>query len=142
MAFSALSPVAEAVFGLLQDATLLAALPGRWHDDVPQAPTYPFGWIEVRERDVRGFGTGGLPEVELRTHIFSQRGGTRAGIAEAQEANRLTIGVLKDQAVTVTGYAQCGRIFYDETILLPDEELNGVKVHELVSLFRVYVEEV
>lgn len=142
MAFSALSPVADAVFGLLQDAALLAVLTGGWHNDLPQAPTYPCGWIEVRERDVRGFGTGGLPEVALRTHIFARRGGTRAGIAEAQEANRLTIGVLRDQAVTVTGYTQCGQIFYDETILLSDEEVNGVKVHEVVSMFRVYVEEV
>ena len=41
----------------------------------------------------------------------------------------------------MSGYRQAGLIFYDETVLLPDEELNGVKVKELVSSFRIYVEE-
>jgi hypothetical protein len=137
MAYAASSPVSAAVFGLLQAAAMVSALPGGWHDDVPQNPTYPFGWYEVRERDIRGFGTGGMPEVELRTHIFS----TYGGLAEAQEANRVAIGLLKDQALTVDGYAQAGLVFYDETVPLPDQELNGQKVHELVSFYRVYVEE-
>jgi hypothetical protein len=136
--FSAASAVSVAVFALLQDATLLAALPGGWHDDVPQQPTYPFGLYEIAgERDERGLGTGGLPALELRTHIYSQFG----GMAEAQAANRLTIAALKDAALTVVGYQQCGLVFYDETVLLRDELVNGVKVHELVSMFRIYVEE-
>lgn len=141
MPYSALTPVAEAVFQVLQDTTLLATLTGGWFNDVPQNPTYPFGWFEMHERDVRGFGTGGLPLITLRTHIFSQRGSTLATLAEAKEANRLTIGVLKDLALTVSGYAMCGHIFYRESIQLPEEELNGVKVYELVSTFDLYVEQ-
>ena len=140
MPYSAASPVSVAVFALLQDATLLAALPGGWHDDVPQNPTYPFGWYEIAREDdsLRGFGAGGLPSIELRTHIFSKYG----GLKEAQEANRLAIGVLKDAALgTVTGYQQAGHVFYDETVTLPDEDLNGVKVHEVVSFFRIFVEQ-
>lgn len=136
MAYSALGPVSQAVFAQLQDATLAAALPGGWHDDVVQSATYPVGWYEVHARDYRGLGSGELVEVDLRTHIFSKD----ATMAAAQEANRLTIGRLKDQAVTVTGYAQGGLIFWDETIQFPDAELNGVKVHEIVSLFRIYLE--
>jgi len=135
---SAASPVAEAIYALFQDATLQAATPGGWHDDVPQAATLPVGWIEiVDERDVRGFGTGGLPEVEIRTHVWSQFG----GMAEAQTANRLAISLLKDAALTVTGYAMCGHVFYRDTVTLPDELLGGVKVHEIVSRFTLFVEE-
>jgi hypothetical protein len=141
MAYSALAPVAAAVFGVLQDATLLATLTGGWHNDVPQAPTYPFGWYELQERERRGFGTGSLPELELRTHVFSQRGGSLAGLAEAQEANRLTVAVLRDAGLTVTDYTQAGRVIWDETVVLADQEIHGVKVHEVVALFRIYMEE-
>jgi hypothetical protein len=138
MAYSAASPVAEALYAVFQDAALQAALPGGMHDDVPGDPTYPFGWYEIpTENDVRGFGTGGLPEVEVRVHIFSHFG----GLAEAQAANRLVIGLLRDVALSVTGYTQCGRVIHDGSRTLPDEELHGVKVHEVVSFFRIYVEE-
>lgn len=139
MANVAAEPVSEAVFALLQDAAVQAALPGGLHDDVPANPGFPFGWYEIAsEIDRRGFGGGGLPELELRTHVFS----LFAGKAEAQAANRLIVGVLKDAAIMVTGYRQCGTVFYDQTIPIPDGELDGVKVHEIVSFFRVYVEEV
>lgn len=139
MAALSLQPVSQAVYARLRsDSTLLAALPGGIRDDVPQTPTYPFLWYEVQERDIRGFGTGGLPEVELRLHVFS----TYAGLQDAQTAMRLAIARLKDVALTVTGYAFCGHVFYDETILLSEEVINGVKVRELVSAFRLYVEEV
>ena len=138
MPYSAASPVTEAIYARLQDATLLATLTGGVHDDVPQTPTYPFAWLEMfREQDARGLGTGGLPEIEFRTHVFSQFG----GMAQAQEANRLIVGLLKDYALTVTGYAMCGHIFYRETVTLPDEEINGIKCHEAVSIFTVFVED-
>lgn len=138
MAHSAMAPVAEAVYGVLQDTTLLAALAGGVHTDVPANPTYPFLWLEIfHETEQRGFGTGGLPEMDIRTHIFSQA----AGLAEAHDANRLAIAVLRDVAMTVTGYAMCGHVFYRETISLADQEIQGVKVHELVSLFTAFVEE-
>lgn len=141
MAYSAAAPVSEALFGLLQDATLLATLTGGWFNDVPQDPTYPFGWLEVGEpADLRGFGTGELPRVEFRTHVFARRGGSLAVIAEMQEANRLTRSVIQDQQPTVTGYNVCGHIFWRETSAPLEEELNGVKVWEIVSTFDVYVE--
>ena len=137
MADLALGPVSVAVYRVLRDATLQTLTPGGWHEDVPQAPTYPYGWFEVRERETRGFGAGGLPEVELRTHVKSQV----AGMAEAQAINARLVTLLKDAALTVTGYTHCGHVFYDETIRQPDEEVGGKKVKELVSLFRIYVEE-
>ena len=49
--------------------------------------------------------------------------------------------VIKDQALTITGFTHCGRVFYDDTTPVLDEELNGVKVREQVANFRLYVEE-
>jgi Protein of unknown function (DUF3168) len=137
--FSAASPVSAAIFQLQQaDAALVAAAVGGIHDDVPQKPTYPFVWNEVfDETDARGFGGGGLPLIDFRTHVFSKYGGK----AEAQALNRLVIAALKDQRLTIEGYEHCGAIFYDETVSLDVEELNGEKVHELVSRFRIYAEE-
>lgn len=142
MPYTAAAPVSEAIFERLQDATLAQTLVGGVFGDVPESPTYPFCWYEIfRERDARGFGLGGLPEIEMRTHVFSERGGSLGGVSEAREANRQIVGLLKDAVLTVTGYTMCGRVFYRETVTLPDEELNGVKVHEVVSIFTIYVEE-
>jgi hypothetical protein len=137
MAYLSLSPVSVGVYAALNVAGLTALVQTRIYDDVPQAPTYPFVWYEVSERDVRGFGTGGLPEVELRVHTFSKY----AGMKEAQAINQKVIELLRDQLVTVSGYTQAGRVFYDETLTFADELINGEKVQELVSQFRIYVEE-
>ena len=50
------------------------------------------------------------------------------------------IELLKDQALTVVGYTQAGRVFFDEIVALPYEAINGVKCHELVASFRIYLE--
>ncbi len=139
MAYSGIGPVAEAVFGVLvADATLAATATGGVYGLLPQGVSYPCVWIEVfDERDSRGFGTGGVPEITVRTHAFSQYG----SMSEAQDTNRLVVGLLKDAAVTITGYTQAGRIVYRETIVLPDEELAGVRVHEVVSNFTAWAQE-
>ena len=136
--YSALGPVSAAVFEVLQDSQLQAQVTGGWHDDVPQNFTLPFGWYEVKERDVRGFGTGGMMEIDLRLHVFSEYG----GMAQAQEGVRLAIRVFRDQGLNMVGWNMAGRIFFDETLPFADEELNGVKVHEVVALLRFYVEEI
>ena len=137
MAYLSLDVVSAAVYSALNVAALTALAPGGISDATAQATTYPFVWYEVQEREFRGFGTGGLPEVELRTHVFS----TYHGMLQAQQVNAKVIELLRDVALTVSGYTQAGRVFYDSTIPLPNQILNGVQVHELVSLFRIYVEE-
>ncbi len=137
MASLALGPVAVAVYAALNVAGLTALATGGIYDDVPQAPSYPFVWFELFEQEARGFGTGGLPEVTVRVHAFS----TYAGTKEAQSITKKAIELLKDQTLTVVGYTFCGRVFYDETTPVLDEELNGVKVREQVANFRLYVEE-
>ena len=133
-----LGPVSVGVFTALNVSGLTALVSSRIYDDVPQAPTYPFVWYEASEpRDVRGMGTGGLPEVELRVHVFS----TYQGTSEGQAITKKVIELLKDQALTVSGYAQAGRVFYDSTQVFADQIIQGVKVREFVAQFRVYVEE-
>ena len=142
MAYLSLSPVTVSVYALLNVSVVTSLAPGGVRDDVPQAPTFPFVWLELREQDIRGFGTGGLPEVELRVHTFSRY----EGMKDAQAINAKVIELLRDQALsavtlTASGYKQAGLITYRETVPLPDEELHGVKVRELVSIFTLWVEE-
>lgn len=133
-----LGPVSVGVYTALNVSGLTALVSSRIYDDVPQNPTFPFVWYEADEaRDVRGMGTGGLPEVELRVHVFS----TYQGTAEGQAIAKKVIELLKDQALTVSGYAQAGRVFYDSTQVFADQIIQGVKVREFVVQFRVYVEE-
>jgi hypothetical protein len=137
MPYSALGPLSIALTAILQDTTLQAATTGGWWEDIPQGDAFPYGWYEIgRDRSVRGFGTGEMSEIELRTHVFSAIG----TMSEAQEIDRLVRSLLKDASLTVTGYRQAGQVFYDETVMLRDAELNGVKVHEVVSFFRIYLE--
>jgi hypothetical protein len=132
-----LSPVAEALYAKLNAAPLTALVGGRIYDDIPQNPTYPFVWIEMfGEQDRRGLGTGALPEVDVRVHVFS----TATGSKEAQAVMAAVISLLKDQALTITGYTQAGQVFCDETMAFPHEVIAGVKVREIASVFRVYVE--
>jgi hypothetical protein len=140
--FCPLGPVAEAVYGVLVlDPGLMTLAPGGVFGDVPQDPTYPFVWFEVMEDQQHGgFGTkpgrSALPEIDLRIHVFQGDNGT---MRDAEAVMARAIELLADPP-TVAGYASCA-IFHDQTIPLPDEELNGVKVKELVARFRLYVEE-
>jgi hypothetical protein len=137
VAYLSLDPVSAAVYSTLNVAALTALAPGGVTDYPKQGTTFPFVWYEVREEEGRGFGMGGFPEVTLRVHAFS----TYEGLKEAQSVIQKAIQLLKDQALTVTGYTQAGLVFYDETVSLPDQIINGVSCHELVASFRIYVEE-
>lgn len=139
MAHLALSPVSVGVYTALNVAGLTALVSSRIYDDLPQAPSYPCVWYEVQEENQHGYGTSGdVPQISLLVHVFS----TYAGMAEAQTIAQKVIELLKHQAISVSGYTQAGRVFYDETVSLPEEEIEGVKVRELVARFRIYVEEV
>lgn len=135
---TAANPVAEAIFGLLQDATLQAAVGGRVRDDLEQNEPRPCVLYEIfNEEDVRGLGAGNMPQIDLRTHVFSAIG----SLSEAQAINKIIVALLKDASITVTGFQQAGTIVYHETQTLREQELYGVKVHEVVSLFTIWVEQ-
>jgi hypothetical protein len=137
MTLTAANPVLEAINGLLQDATLQAALGGRIGDSLPEDVARPCTLFSLAsETDTRGLGTGNLPECELRVYTYSEIG----SLVEAQEINRQIVTLLKDASITVTGFTQAGTIVYRETSTFPDSELNGVKVHEVVSSYTLWVE--
>jgi len=138
MAYLSLDPIAVALMTALNVAGMTALVSSRIYADVPRAVVYPFLWFEVQEpQDVRGFGTGGMPEVRIRVHAFS----TYAGEKECHQIISKAIELLRDQALTVSGYEQAGRVFYDETVPLRDQEIEGVKVQEVVAIFRTYLKE-
>ena len=140
MAYLAASPVAIGVLSLLNVAGLTALVSTRIYEGVPRSATFPYVWIEIfDETDVRGFGTGTLPEIDVRVHAFVSTE-TNRGMKEAQTIIAKVIELLKDKDVTVSGWTQCGKVFYDRTTALPNEVVEGVKVNELVAHFRIYVE--
>lgn len=135
MAYLSLDPVSVAVFTKLNVAALQTLATGGIFDDIPQGVSFPCVLYEVSERDIRGLGTGGLPEVQLRVHAYG------LDLVGLQAIVQKAIQLLKDQSLTVTGYDHCGLVFYDETLTFADELIAGVKVHEIVASFRIYVEE-
>ncbi len=138
MAYLSLSPLSAALYTVLHVAGMTALVGSRIYDDVPRNPVYPFVWFEVGEpRDARGFGRGGMPEVAIRVHAFTQYQGEKQGQTIIAKA----IELLRDVSLTVTGYEQAGQVFYDETVPLRDQEIEGVKVQEIVAVFRTYLKE-
>lgn len=137
MAYLGLSPVSVGLYTVLNVAGL-TALTNFYGDALPQTPTFPCTWYEVQEADARGMGSGyGIPEIEVMVHTAS----TYTGFKEAQAANQKVIELLRDQTLTVSGYAMCGKVFYEQTQPMPEAEINGVPVREIVSMFRLWVQE-
>jgi hypothetical protein len=140
---SALQPVADAIFARLNVPSLKAAQPtGAGCPVVTENPTgtvYPMLWYElITGTDLTGLGRGpDLTQIELRLHVFS----TWNGMTEARRIMREAIRLLKYTQPTVAGYAlvEIGRP-HDE-IALPFEELNGVKVRELVTIWDLFADE-
>lgn len=142
---SALQPVSVALFGTLNVSSLKAAVPtgagcvGGVTDNPMQGGTFPFLWYELSSTDIGGLGQGpDVAQLELRLHVFS----TWNGMAEAQRILREAIRLLKYSEPAVVGYrlVMIGRPF--DEVPLPFEELNGVKVRELVAIWDLFAEEV
>ena len=138
--YLSLDPVSAAVFTTLNVSAVTTLAPGGVCDDVAQSTGYPFVLYEVAERFVGGMGmkpgtAGRLMEVDLRLHVFSQY----QGFIEAQQVMAAAIQLLADPP-TVTGYSSWA-ITHDETIPIGDSIVAGLKVKELVGLFRLYVQE-
>ena len=141
MAHSALVDVADAVFHVLNVASLTAPPPigagGKRIVDQPVVDgpqSFPFVWYELAsERQDGGLGAGPWQfEIDIRIHVFSQAAGMQEAQAIVQEAIRL----LRTVPLVVAGW----RAWYqphDATITLPFELLNGVPVRELVSEHRL-----
>jgi hypothetical protein len=146
-----LTAVGDAAYALFQDATLQQLASGGVFTDVPESPSYPFLWFEVlHEANEGGLGTqpgrGSMPHVTLRLHLFQGEGGA---LRDAQVAMARAIQLLfpagdATPALALDGYTLCSNRPLPEiqTIPLPFEELNGVKVQELVTNVDLILEEV
>lgn len=143
-----LTAVGDAVFALFQDAALNALATGGVWTDVPQDPGYPFLWIEIlQQTNYGGLGTkpgkGSMPGLTLRLHVFQSDYGT---MRDAQVVMAKAIALLFDDAnpLVVSGYTLCSGQPLPEIdmIPLPDEELGGIKVQELVANVDLIVEEI
>jgi hypothetical protein len=139
---SSLQPVANAVYAALNVPALTAAPPdGAGAKRVTGHPTpgaFPFVWYELfDESNAGGLGAGPwVMEIDLRIHTFSQA----QTLAEAQTITRTAIHLLRNTLLPILGWDHWA-IFWDRNVTLPYEEINGVKVTELVALFRLSVEE-
>jgi hypothetical protein len=135
--YSTLSPVSVAVYSTLNVAALTALAPGGVRDDVPQGVTFPFVFFEVREDDISGFGASPhFGDVELRIHAYS----TQGSMKEAQDIIAKVNELLRNTTLTISGFNHAGKVAWLRTIPLQDELINGVKCHEMVSVFRIYAE--
>jgi len=138
--------VGDAVYALMQDAALYAIAPGGVQSDVPDSPEYPFLWLELlHQANYGGLGTrpglGSVPGLTLRLHVFQSNNGT---MRDAQAVMARAIELLFTTPLVVDGYTVCSGLPMSEieTIPLADEELNGVKVKELVTNVELIVQEI
>lgn len=139
MAYSALSPVSAAVYSTLNVAGLTALVSTRIYDNPPQNPTFPCVFFTVRERRIGSMGpaSGGPDELELRVYVYTASQSTK----DAQTITQKVKELLRDKALTVTGYTQAGRVFHEDTLEPTLEEITGVRVLEQVSIFRLWMVE-
>ena len=141
MTLTATNPVLDAVMALVATDTTLAQdayVSGRVYGTPPEDVLMPYVWLDVTSEDdyLRGFGTGGLATVTLRARIVSRYD----GVSQAHAVNQRLVQILKDAALTVSGYNQCGRIVYRETVAVTDE-LDGDRVSVVASEFTIWVEQ-
>ncbi len=135
-----LSPVSQAIYAALNVASLLALAPGGANDVLPQNTAYPCVLFIVNEaQQLGGFGTkagsvGRLPEVDLRIHVFTQAGSMKS----AQAVMAKVLELLADPPA-VTGYGSWA-ILWDDTQTIDDAVIAGVRVQEMVSNGRLFVE--
>lgn len=141
MAYLSLAAVSAAIYSTLNVAALTAIAPGGVRDFAPPvASAYPWVMFTVSEEtQVGGFGTKpgthAFPQVRVRVNVFS----TYSGFSEAQTVMSKVIELLADPPA-VTGYSAWA-IFHDSTTPLSGQVVGGVVVNEMVSDFRLYVEE-
>lgn len=133
-ATSAEGEVMAAIGAALDVAAITTTLGCAVHDDVPQAPTYPY----IRFESPTGvpwdtFGQAGKERM-VWVHVFS----TYAGGLEYRAIVAKVIQLLQDVALSVSGHA-LARLRYEEDVNGADEDNGGVKVKHKIVMFRMNV---
>lgn len=135
MANLSLSAVSVGVFTALNVAGLTSLCP-RIVDDIPAAPTYPMVLYQVLKEEARGMGTTELPMVDVRVFVYS----TSETGAQAQAIIAKVEDLLKDAALTVSGYQMAGRVVWHRSTKLGPTDINGVKVNEWMVECSCWIE--
>ena len=130
------SAVSVGVYTALNVSGLTALVSTRIYDDFPRTPTYPFVSFALDETEARGMGTAELSMLTLRVSALS----TSETWAEVETIAAKVKELLKDAALTVSGYQTAGKVFWRESLKLPGGVVNGVPVKEMVVACDVYVE--
>ena len=146
---SALVPVSQALFKVLNVPSLVGpyqpnvcagARAVRDSPTVSSTADFPFVWYELAAEDNRsGLGRGPwLLELDVRIHTFS----TDVGMAEGERITTEIVRLVrqKETGLVVAGWSAPYQP-HDRIVLLPFEQLAGIKVTELVTMGRLYVEE-
>jgi hypothetical protein len=141
--YSALSPVAVAIFAALDVPALTDLLQGGVNTVVPQGEPMPYVYFEVSNpRQLGGFGTypghGDVPECEVRIHAIS----AQENVSEAQGILNVALGLLFAGPLATSGaYVVCsGLPMTDIQILnLGDQVIANVVVHEEVAIITLIV---
>jgi hypothetical protein len=137
--YSALGPVSAGIFAALNVTSLkgtvasgAAGCLGGVHDYIPQAPTYPFLFYKLSEKDISGIGSGpNTKQLQLRLSVFSQY----PGDSEMQRIMNVAIGLLQFAEPTATGWTMPKIERPSDVISIEFSEINGVIVRELVSIW-------
>jgi hypothetical protein len=136
-----LNATAAALVDVFQDAALQSALNGQIFDSLPEDVARPCAlYVLYPESNDGGFGlTRGPFKLNLRTHVFSELG----SVSEVTAIDDLIVGLLTDAKLTTLSgsFTHSGTIAYRPNgVPAFESELNGVKVHEKVSDFSLWVE--
>jgi hypothetical protein len=148
MAYLALDAVSAALYAVLNVSGLTALATGGISDGIGQKKAYPFLLYVVNENSA-GSGLGTKPgqslllEVDIRLHVFSQESGLKSAQAVMKKAIELLSATdALRSSLASNGYRLCGgEPLYDDTVALGNAIVAGENVQELVSNFRLYVEE-
>ncbi len=131
-----MSQVSVGVYSVLNVAELTALSAGPFDSVVPQSAVLPFTWFTVSASNARGMGMGGLRLIDIRVHAASPYGGAK----EVQNILAAAVHLLEDTALTVSGYAQGGLVFFAETVEPFDSLINGKQCVEAAANFYTWVE--
>ena len=134
-----LAAVSTGLAAALNVPAVTSLAPGGVFDDLAEGVTFPCVLVSVGEAaQMGGLGTkpgvGNFPEVQVRIYVFTQT----FGFKTAQAITDAILLALADPPA-VSGFGSWA-IFHDQTLPVTDSLIAGQKVQELVSDFRLYVE--
>ena len=136
MPVSALEPVSEAVYGLLNVSAMTTLATGGVFQDVPQDTAFPYVAYELTESDTAGTLGQIFYQMGLDVHVWSQYEGNQ----QAERIISKAVELLTFQTPAMTNFTTL-LITHDGSNSFPDLDINGVATKHLLAEFTVIVSE-